>query len=203
LPRAEARAASADLVPQDGPLLVSVGNLIPLKGQNLVIEAVAQLPGARLVLAGKGPEEASLRALAGRAGVAERVHFAGSVQPDRLAILLSAADVMVLPSEREGLANVWIEALACGTPLVITAVGGAREVVQDASAGRIVERSSAAIAKAALELLAAPPSQEQVAANAARFSWDANAAQLAAHYARIAIDKSSPNLSRGGGSAKR
>lgn len=186
VPRAEARTASTAIVPPDGPLLVTVGNLIPLKGQALVIEALAALPSARLVLAGKGPEEPALKALAARLGVAARVHFPGSVAPDALAMLLSAADAMVLPSEREGLANAWIEALACGTPLVIPDAGGAREVVTGPSAGRIVTRSPEAIAEAVRALLADPPAQAEVAANAAHFSWQANAAQLAAHWRTLA-----------------
>ena len=117
---------------------------------------------------------------------ADRVHFAGSVKPGQLAVLLAAADVMVLTSEREGLANAWVEALACGAPLVISDVGGAREVLRDDSAGRIVERNAAAIATGVREVLAAPPAQDAVAAHAARFSWEDNAAQLAAHFRRIA-----------------
>ena len=102
-----------------------------------------------------------------------------------MALVLSAADALVLPSEREGLANVWIEALACGTPLVITEVGGAREVVTSPNAGRLVERVPAAIAAGVRELLANPPARGEVAAHAARFSWEENAAKLAAHYQRI------------------
>jgi teichuronic acid biosynthesis glycosyltransferase TuaC len=185
-PRGEARKFIADLVPVDGPLLLCVGNLIPLKGQHLVIEALARLPGARLVLAGKGPEDSALRALAARLGLTDRVHFAGSVPPQKLAVLLAAADVMVLPSEREGLANAWIEALASGTPLVITDVGGAREVVKNRAAGRLAARNPAAIAKAAADILAAPPAAHDVAAQVAGFSWESNAAALAAHYRRLA-----------------
>lgn len=186
LPRAEARAASAAFVPTDGMLLLTVGNLVDHKGQHLVIEALSQLPGARLVLAGKGPEEARLHALASQFGLTDRVHFAGSVKPDQLAVLLSAADIMVLASEREGLANAWVEALACGTPLVITDAGGAREVVRDASAGQIVERSAAGIVAGVQAVSADPPSQAEAAANAARFSWQANAEQLAAYYRCLA-----------------
>lgn len=186
VPRHTARAAVSDIAPVNGALLVAVGNLIPLKGQRLIIEALPALPGAQLVLAGTGPEEARLRALAARLGVADRVHLAGSLRPERLALLLSAADVMVLPSEREGLANAWIEALACGTPLVITDVGGAREVVRKPSAGRLIERTPAAIAEAVLAIVEDPPSQKAAAENAATFSWEANAAQLAEHYARLA-----------------
>lgn len=185
IPRAEARHACQMIVPYDGPLLVCVGNLIAIKGQDLAITALKQIPAARLVLAGKGQEEARLRALAARLGLKERVHFTGSLASDALARLLAAADAMVLPSEREGLANAWIEALACGTPLVITDVGGAREVVTSSTAGRLVERDPTDIARAVLELLASPLPQEQVAAHAARFSWEANGAQLTDHYARI------------------
>lgn len=185
LPRGEARAAIADLVPVDGPLLASVGNLIALKGHDLTITALAHLPGVRLIIAGGGGEERALRDLAERLGVADRLVLAGPLPAERLAVLLSAASAMALPSTSEGLANAWVEALACGTPLAIPDVGGAREVLREASAGRIIERSVEAIAKAVRELLADPPHQAAVAASAARFSWEVNAAELAAHYARI------------------
>ena len=186
LPRDAARALVTELLPGEGPLLVGIGNLIPLKGHHLAIQALTELPGVRLVIAGRGPEEQTLRAVAERLGLAERVALPGSIPPDVLAVLLNAADAMVLPSEREGLANAWIEALACGAPLVIADAGGAREVVRDASAGRIVEPNPAGIAAGVRELLANPPSPAAVAAHAARFSWEENAAQLAAHWHRIA-----------------
>jgi teichuronic acid biosynthesis glycosyltransferase TuaC len=193
MPRAQARmewaeiavATGGKLGPAGGKMVATVGYLVPVKGQELVIRALASLPDVQSVLAGTGPDEAKLRTLAKELGIADRVHFAGSLQAEQLAVLLNAADAMVLPSEREGLANVWVESLACGTPLVITDVGGAREVVRDASAGRIVERSPEAIAAGIRELLASTPVQQAVAANAARFSWDENAAQLAAYYQRL------------------
>lgn len=185
-PRQDVRQALAARVPNDGPLLASVGNLIALKGHAIAVEALTRLPGARLAIAGTGEEQANLGAMAQRLGLADRVHLLGSVEPAEIATLLCAADAMVLPSENEGLANVWIEALACGTPLVITNVGGAREIVTSLSAGRLVERNPAAIASAVRELLANPPSQAAVAAHASRFSWEANAAQLAAHYRLVA-----------------
>ncbi|MBS0254913.1 MAG: glycosyltransferase [Proteobacteria bacterium] len=179
-PRAEARAkVAAQLnLPGDGPLLVCPGALIAIKGQALAIRALAELPGTQLALAGKGSDEAALRALAAELGLADRVHFLGQVGHESLPMLMSAADAVVLPSEREGLANVWIEAMACGAPLVIPEVGGAAEVVTGASAGRLAARDPAAIAAAIRELLATPPAQAEVAAHAAPFSWEANAARL-------------------------
>jgi len=182
--RAESRAAAERdfAIPADGPLLATVGALIPRKGQQLAIRALARLPGARLALVGTGPDQAALELLARESGMAERVHFLGSLDHERLPMLLSAADAMVLPSASEGLANAWVEALACGCPLVITEAGGAREVVTGPAAGRIVARDAEAIAAGVRELLAAPPAREAVAANAARFSWEANAAALAEYY---------------------
>ena len=189
-PRAAARVQIAALagvaIPADGPLLVVTGALIPIKGQKLVIAALRELPGARLALAGKGVDEAALRALASKLGLAERVHFLGQVSHDVLPLLFAAADAAVLPSEREGLANAWIEALACGTPLVIPAIGGALEVLQNTSAGRIAARDPAAIGAAVRELLANPPPQTDVAANAGRFDWESNAAELLAYWQRLA-----------------
>lgn len=179
----EARAQVAALgLPGEGPLLVAVGALTQGKGQKLAVHALEVLPGVHLALVGAGPEEASLRNMVARTGLGDRVHFLGQVAHDVLPALLSAADAMVLPSASEGLANAWIEALACGTPLVISDVGGAREVVTGPDAGRLVARDPAAIAGAVREILADPPAPEAVAEYAAQFSWTAHAAALADYY---------------------
>lgn len=181
--KAEARVQVAALgLPGEGPLLVSVGALTPGKGQKLAVLALEALPGVHLALVGAGPEEASLRTMVVRTGLGDRVHFLGQVAHDVLPALLSAADAMVLPSASEGLANAWIESLACGTPLVISDVGGAREVVTGPAAGRLVARDPSAIAAAVREILADPPAPEAVAEYAAKFSWTAHAAALAEHY---------------------
>lgn len=172
-------------IPASGVLLASVGALIPRKGQALVIETLARLPEAHLALIGTGEDRVMLEAQAGRQGLADRAHFLGSLDHETLPVLLSAADAMVLPSASEGLANAWVEALACGTPLVISDAGGARELVRDDRAGRIVARDSAAILSAITGLLADPPTQETVAAQAVPFSWEANAAALAGYYEGI------------------
>lgn len=186
--RTAARALVAERlgVPDARPLVVVPGALIAIKGQRLALSALADLPGVRIALAGTGGDEAALRAHAAACGVADRVQFLGQVSHDVLPQLLSAADVVVLPSEREGLANVWVETLACGTPLVIPDIGGAREVVRDASAGRIAARDPHAIAEAVSAILADPADQEVVARNAELFSWDRNAAALAEHWREVA-----------------
>jgi glycosyltransferase involved in cell wall biosynthesis len=178
------RAAAKTALGVEGPLLVSAGALIPLKGQALAIQAIRQLPGATLLLVGDGPERAPLEALAAPLG--DRVRLLGNRPHDELPSLFAAADAMVLPSEREGLANVWVESLACGTPLVISDVGGAREVLDRPEAGRLAAREPGAIAAAVREILAAPPAPAAVRAAAERFSWERNAAELAAHLAAVA-----------------
>ncbi|MBT0668530.1 glycosyltransferase [Novosphingobium profundi] len=161
-----------------GPLIVTPGALIPRKGQQLVLQALIHLPEARLALAGAGEDEARLKAEAAILGVADRVHFLGQVDHDTLPTLLCAADVMVLPSASEGLANVWIEALASGTPIVIPDIGGAREVVKDDTAGRIAERTPEAIAAAIADILDHPPAQAEVAMLVSDFSWGENAQNM-------------------------
>lgn len=175
------RVAAKAALGVSGPLVATVAALIDLKGHDLVIRAVAALPGATLMIAGEGPARRRLEPLIAELGVGDRVKLIGAVPHDRIARLLAAADVMALASEREGLANAWIEALASGTPVVIPDVGGAREVVTAPAHGRIVERSPEAFAAAIGALLAAPPEPLAVRAGVLGFPWQANAAALAAH----------------------
>lgn len=169
-----------------GPIILSVGALIPRKNHDLVIRALPDIPGATLLLAGQGESEATLRTLADTVGVADRVRFLGSIPHDDLPSLFAAADIMALVSSSEGLANAWVEALACGTPIIASDVGGIRELMQSKAAGRIVAQEPSAIAQAAQELLAAPPRQEDVAANVRAFSWAENARQLATFFRTVA-----------------
>ncbi|MEY4056222.1 MAG: hypothetical protein RL519_1557, partial [Pseudomonadota bacterium] len=175
-------------LPRDKPVLATVGALIPRKGQQFVIEAIARLPEAILLIAGKGEDEPALRTLAKQLGVAERVRFLGPVPHGELPILLNAADVFVLPSSSEGLANAWVEALACGTPIVATAIPGAQELITAPDWGRLVPRDSAAIAAAVTELLASPPSPERVQQAVTGMSWQTNAAALVEHWRRLVQD---------------
>lgn len=163
---------------QHGPLIVSVGALIPRKGQSLLIEALPLLPKAKLILIGDGADRAKLRRLAHDRQVASRVHFMGALSHTEIARWLAAADVMALPSASEGLANAWLEALAAGTPIVICPAGGAAEVISNPKIGKIVDRHPQALAAAIQNILEDPPSAADCRAIARQFSWSRNASAL-------------------------
>ena len=156
-----------------GPTLLSVGALIERKGHHLVIDALRSLSGMRLLIAGEGEQRASLEALARRLGVAERVEFLGQVAHDRLPEFYSAADALVLASSREGWANVLLEAMACGTPVVASNVWGTPEVVTTPEAGRLMrERTAAGLVEAVKDLFANLPDRAATRRYAEGFSWD-------------------------------
>lgn len=143
------------------------------------------LPDATLVLAGTGEAEAGYRALANRLGVSDRVIFAGSLAHDDVPQWLAAADVMVLPSKSEGLANAWVESLACGTPIVICDAGGAAELLSDPVAGAIASAEPEALAQAVQAILAARPDPMAVRSTVAQFSWARNADELYRHFEAV------------------
>ncbi|MBL8698808.1 MAG: glycosyltransferase family 4 protein [Alphaproteobacteria bacterium] len=155
------------------PTVLSIGNLVELKGHDLVIRAVASMPGVDLVIAGDGPEEGRLRALAAELGVGDRVRFLGRRPQSDLPGLYNAADVMILASSREGWANVLLESMACGTSVVASAVWGTPEVVAAPEAGELVpERTPEAFAAALRRALAQPPDRAATRRYAEGFSWD-------------------------------
>lgn len=171
----------------DEPLLLAVGQLLESKGHEIAIRALTHLGACHLVIAGQGPDEARLRGIAQACGVAGRVTFAGRIDPGQLPRYYSAADLLVLPSEREGLPNVLLESLACGTPVIASTVGGCPEVVSEPVAGRLLDsRDPQCLARAVADLLAQRPDRAEVRRFAERFGWrDSVAAQLA-EYRRIA-----------------
>lgn len=173
-------------LPRNAPVLATVGALIPRKGQAFAVESLTLIPGAILLLAGHGPDERALKGLAERHGVANRVRFLGAVPHDKLPVVLNAADVFVLPTASEGLANAWVEALACGTPVVTTPIPGAVELLTNPQWGRMVPRDAGMIAEAVNNLLSAPPERDQVRQTVAAFSWEANAAALVEHWRGLA-----------------
>jgi len=166
-------------VPQTGrpldfghPTWLSVGHLIRPKGHHRVIEALASVPEASLMIVGDGPEKQQLQQLAAELGVADRITWTGTLSQRELARHYAQADVTLLASEREGMPNVLLESLACGTPVIATRVGGCTEVISSPQAGVLMERGDAAgVVAAYRQLLAQHPSREAVRAHAERFAW--------------------------------
>jgi len=175
--RGEAKAA----LNVRGPLVVSTGALIERKGHDIVIDAIAALPNVHLLIAGEGAYRGALEAKIAALGLADRVRLLGAVPHGEMAALLAAADVMALASENEGLANAWVEALACGVPVVIPDVGGAPEVVTERAYGRIVGRTPAGFASGIAAVLSDHTPPMTVRAGAERFTWEANTAGLYDH----------------------
>jgi teichuronic acid biosynthesis glycosyltransferase TuaC len=153
--------------------LLSVGNLVPVKSHELTIAALALLPDVRLMIAGSGPELPRLQALAAQLHVADRVTFLGALPQAALRNFYGAADALVLASSREGWANVLLESMACGTPVVASNVWGTPEVVAQADAGILMqERTAAGVAAAVNALRAQYPDRSATRRYAERFSWD-------------------------------
>jgi glycosyltransferase involved in cell wall biosynthesis len=154
------------------PTLLSVGLLIERKGHHRTIEAMRSLPGFDLLIAGEGPDREELEALARRLGVADRVRLLGSQPHGALAALYSAADAMVLASSREGWANVLLESMACGTPVIASNIWGNPEVVGAPEAGLIYDPNTPeALARAVRTLFRALPNRMATRAYAEQFGW--------------------------------
>lgn len=153
--------------------LLSVGYLIPRKGHELIIEALPMLPDVRLLIAGDGPELANLTQLAKRLGVDGRVTFLGSLPQTELRNYYGAVDALVLASSREGWANVLLESMACGTPVVASDVWGTPEVVAASEAGVLMpSRTPEGIVRAVQALRANYPDHGATRHYAEKFSWD-------------------------------
>jgi teichuronic acid biosynthesis glycosyltransferase TuaC len=155
-----------------GLVLASVGLLIERKGHDLAIKAMPQLPDATLLIVGAGPERDNLHQLAKDMKVADRVRFLGVLDTPTLREIYNCADALILASSREGWANVLLEAMACGTPVLASAVWGTPEVVAAPEAGLLLKnRDAASIAAAVTQLRAALPRRAATRRYAEQFDW--------------------------------
>lgn len=179
LPPAECRAALG--LPMGVPVLVSVGGLVERKGFHRVIEVLPRLlqnhPGLVFLVVGgasaEGNNRAELEAQVARLGLQAHVRFLGTRKPEELSGVLSAADVFVLATRNEGWANVFLEAMACGLPVVTTNVGGNAEVVCRPELGSVVPFGDAdALGTALAEALGKPWNRQAIRAYAEANSWD-------------------------------
>jgi glycogen synthase len=183
----------------DGPLVAYGGRLVHEKGVQDLLAAVPRLrrrhPGLRVVVAGTGPAEASLREQARALRLGRSVTFAGFVPDADLAALVAAADCAVVPSRYEPFGMVALEAGAAGTPVVAADVGGLAEVVADGRFGlRFPAGEPAALADAVSRLLADPELGRRLvragrAALAARYGWAGVAERTVGVYARARADQ--------------
>jgi glycosyltransferase involved in cell wall biosynthesis len=176
-------------VAADSPVVAAIGRLSPEKGQRFLIAAVAgmlrEVPGIVTLIAGDGPDEASLRAQAASlpGGCVRVLGHRADVD-----VIYAAADVIVLPSLSEGSPNVALEAMAHARPLVASAVGGVPEAVEDGTTGVLVPPADpAALARAVVSLLREPAHGAALgiagrARVAARFSVAARAVRILSLY---------------------
>jgi len=161
---------------RDRHRLLVIGRLVERKGVGNVIEAVAELPGVELVVAGgpapdllgADPEVGRLRALAAALGVADRVRFLGSVDRPDVPALMSSADVVVAVPWYEPFGIVPVEAMACGRPVVGSAVGGLLDTVVPGVTGELVPPRRPDVLAAVLRELLADPARRQAYGRAGR-----------------------------------
>ncbi len=130
----------------DGFTLLAAGHLVPVKGLELSVAALPLLDGVHLLVAGAGPERGRLEAQARQLGVRERVRFLGAVAQTEMVDYYGAADALVLASSREGWANVLLESMACGTPVIAFARGSMPELIEDGKTGFLVKNIEEAVA---------------------------------------------------------
>ena len=199
LPRADARRRLG--LADDAQVLISVGALVERKGFHRVIELLPALlrQHARLhylVVGGPSPEGdigPRLRAQVATLGLQERVHFLGPVEPQELHVPLSAADAFVLATSNEGWANVFLEAMACGLPVVTTRVGGNAEVVKDDALGIVVPPGDPEPLRAAIEeALDRTWDVARIRAYAEENAWDRRVEQLLGEFRALAAAEREP-----------
>jgi glycosyltransferase involved in cell wall biosynthesis len=154
-------------------VLLCVGNLIELKGQYLLIEALSTIPNAVLLLAGQGEMLQALQQQVAQLQLQDRVVFLGLRTQQQLVEDYNVADLLLLPSSREGWANVLLEAMACGTRVLATKVWGTPEVVASPDAGTLLsERSVTALQAAIVHEMQSTNDRAATRVYAQQFSWD-------------------------------
>ena len=160
-------------IPQNNKILLSVGNLIELKGHHLIIKALTMLDNTyQLYIAGSGPDETMLKKLIEKLNLQDRVHLLGKVPHDQLPILYSAADALILASSREGWPNVVLESIACGTPVIANTVNGTPEIIKSPEAGILIKNREAETIKQGIEqLFSNLPNRNDTANYAKAFTW--------------------------------
>jgi len=163
-------------LPEEGAIAVSVGSLIESKGHHLLIAAVAKLTGRfpklRLYVIGEGVYRAKLEEIVREKQLQDRVFLLGNRPNQELSLRFSAADVSCLASSREGWPNVVSEALACGTPVLATRVGGLPEIVTSPELGMLVECNVDSISAGLERALTKTWNRNEIARRSRSRSWE-------------------------------
>lgn len=189
------RAARAALgLGHDEKVVAFVGRIQPLKAPDVLLKAVARVPGLRVLVAG-GPSGSGLAApdtlmkLAAELGITSRVEFLPPQSREDLVTVMRAADMVAVPSYSESFGLVAVEAQACGTPVVAAAVGGLPVAVRDGVSGVLVPTHDPADWAAALDgVLARETMRAAAVAHAANFSWEHTVDALLACYGQAIAD---------------
>jgi glycosyltransferase involved in cell wall biosynthesis len=167
---------------QDERLLLYVGNLKDSKGCLDLLETFPHVltthPDTRLLFIGTGPCRDALLQRAAALGCADRVRLVGAIEHFALGDWFRAADLLCLPSHNEGVPNVVLEAMACGTPVVATRVGGIPEVLPNHAGMLVPAHDRIALRGALIAALAESWDAQRIAAHASRFRWDENIQRL-------------------------
>ncbi|MDH3467240.1 MAG: glycosyltransferase [Gammaproteobacteria bacterium] len=172
---------------QRGVVLLSAGHLVDGKGHHIAIEAISKLPDATLLIVGEGPKETELRDLAINLGVASRVRFLGYVPHERMAEIYSVANFTILASANEGMPNVILESLACGTRVVATNVGGVGEVITASVAGALMASRHASEVVESIRMLAeSKHERRETRSFAEQFGWEDTIRRQVSLYERVA-----------------
>jgi teichuronic acid biosynthesis glycosyltransferase TuaC len=170
-------------------IILSVGNLNENKGFGILLDAVARLrstePDVLLVIVGDGEERRRLEARIARLKMEDNAMLVGVVPHSQLSAWYSAADLFCLASLREGCPNVILEAMACGCPVLATAVGGIVELVPSPSLGCLVDRSPEAFAAAISEALGRDWDRAHIAEQGRGHSWDTVTTRLLNVYSEV------------------
>ncbi len=186
----------ADLgIPSGTQVLISVGGLVPRKGFHRVIELLPQLkqefPDLLFLIVGSGSAEGNNRSAlehqVKQLKLENCVKFFGALPPDELPSVLSAADVFVLATSNEGWANVFLEAMACGLPVVTTNVGGNQEVINNDKLGIVVPYGDKpALSRAISDSLHRSWDKQFIRSYAENNTWAERVTRLSSHFLRIA-----------------
>jgi glycosyltransferase involved in cell wall biosynthesis len=179
----------------DGPRIVSVSNLMRPKGIDLNLHAIHRLcanhPTIKYIVVGDGPEFRALRALAGRLSIEDRVEFVGRVPHIRALQYIAVADVFSLPSWSEGFGIVYLEAMACGKPVIACRGEGPEDFVEHEKTGLLVKPRDVDSLVEALDFLLSNPEEAWAMGERARkvvlenYTWEKNAEKMVKLYKEL------------------